>query len=136
MIRSFHPYWEDAHRLLLEISNKEQATNTQNKQAIMELWNSLDNAFLTTFEESILNIYVKAIQAINLTSEQVTLRTKIAKLIMIQQRLHQNTSNGYRVNITAIESSLSNDDLLSYFLSVSREFYHIWLSAQLNSNSS
>lgn len=134
LVRSFHPYWEDANSLFLERNDKKQAYNAKNKQAIMKLWNNLSDAFLTTFEESILSIYVKAIKAISITNEQITLRTKIAKLIIIKQRAHQNTPSGYRDNIAAIESGLSNDDLLAYFLSVSREFHHIWLSAQLSSN--
>ncbi len=81
-----------------------------------------------------LTMYTRAIKAINIPNEQVKLRVNIAKLIIIEQRIYQNLSEGYRENINALKYKFSNDDLLSYFLSVSREFYTIWSDVQFTYN--
>jgi len=131
LIRSFYPFWENTHSVLLKNLNKPSG-NLDEKEAIMILWESLDNAFLTTIEESLLAAYTQAIQSINIPKDQIVLRIKIAKLILIKQRAFKNTANGYRHNIDAIQNDLSTKSLLAYFLSVSREFYSIWQSFQLN----
>ncbi len=127
LIRGFHPYWEKTHHILLQAleskANKEQAT-------IIKTWENLDNAFLTRIEESLLAAYTSAIHTIDIPDQQVVLRTKIAKLILIKQRTFDKTSEGYRENISTIKKSFSSHDLLTYFLSVSREFHQLWLDAQ------
>lgn len=134
LIRSFYPFWYDAHSFLLDVNAKSVDQNNRDKQALIDLWDNLDKTFVTTLEESLLARYAKAIKAIDIPDEQIELRTKIAKLILIKQRSCESTPKGYRENINAIRESLSNDDLLTYFLSVSREFYTFWQSVQFSNN--
>lgn len=130
LIRGFHPYWKNAHSQLLE-SYYASINAPDEKQALIDFWNNLNHAFLTTLEESSLRAYAKAIESINVPEEQIELRTNIAKMILLKQRGYENTPKGYRANIRAIKMNLLNDDLLAYFLSVTREFYTIWQEAQV-----
>jgi len=132
LIRSFYPYWENTHRVQIQAIEKQTSNNDEEKKAIINVWEKLDNAFLTRIEESLLATYTSAINTIDIPDEQVQLRTKIAKLILIKQRAFDKTSQGYRRNISSIEKSLSSHDLLAYFLLVAREFHQLWLDAQFS----
>jgi hypothetical protein len=134
LIRSFYPYWKNAYSVSLEANHTISAKNNHERQAIIDLWNNLDGTFLTTLEESLIKNYTKAIKAINVPDEEIGLRTNLAKLLLIKLRAFEKSSKGYRANIDGIKNSLSNDDLFSYFLSVTREFYAIWVDAQLTHN--
>ncbi len=132
LIRGFYPYWENTHRALIQALVKEIDGNNSDKDTLVDAWESLDSAFLTRIEESLLAAYAAAIKTINIPKEQVTLRIKMVKLILIKQRLFDKTPQGYRENINDIRKSLTSDELLAYFLSVSREFHKIWLDAQFS----
>ena len=134
LIRSFYPYWKNAYRVLLEEHQAASANTNNEKKAIIDLWNNLDGTFLTTLEESLIQMYTKAIKTINVPDEEIGLRTNLAKLLLIKLRMFEKTSKGYRANIDSIKNNLSNDGLLSYFLSVAREFYPIWVNAQFPHN--
>ena len=131
VVRHFYPYWEGSHRVLLETNKQKSIESSQEKQTLMELWEKLDDAFVTSIEESLLTKYTHAIRSIHIPPKQIELRAKIAKLILIKQRPFKGTASGYRENIKLIEANLTTDDLHAYFLSVSREFYNIWVDAQL-----
>lgn len=132
LIRDFYPYWARAHALLLNEKNNRPDNTSQEKESFIIFWDNLSNAFVTVFEESLLASYTKAIKKINVPEEQVILRVKLVKLIIVKQRGYDKTPEGYRENIKAIKNSLSNHDLLTYFLSVARELYPIWLNSQVN----
>ena len=126
MIRSFFPYWQQ----LYEASPLEKSLNMSNVDEhtteLTHLWKDIDGAFITTIEEALISHYQQAIKKININEEEIKLRTKIVKVILLLQRKYDKTSSGYRTNIAHIESAFTNQDLLRYFLSVSREFYHVW----------
>jgi hypothetical protein len=134
MIRSFYPHWQQgngatSHQKSLNASNVADHT-----KGLMNLWKDIDAAFITTIEEALISHYQQAIKKIDINEEEVKLRTKIVKVILLMQRKHDKTANGYRTNIAHIQSAFTNQDLLRYFLSVSREFYHVWENAILNKN--
>ena len=129
--RQFYLFWLNTHQEQLESNYQKSIARKQENLALLDIWDKLDNTFLTTIEESVLNNYTKAIQSINITAEQVALRQKLAKLILIKQRDHDKTQIGYRQNINAIDDFFSEDKLLPYFLAVSREFYSIWSKTQI-----
>lgn len=123
LIRSFYPYWKNSSDALLESKKATESDDKTQTKSLMRLWDGVDDAFITTFEEGQLNRYINAIKKINLSEEEIMYRTKISKLIMIRQREHDGTASGYRDNIDQLRSTFSNKALLGYFLSVSREFY-------------
>lgn len=129
LIRSFYPFWSRKGNALSKAPTQYDLI-PQSKNLIL-LWSSLDSSFLTAIEESLLNIYIIAIKKINIKDEELELRIKIVKLILIKQRLFDKTTNGYRQNICQLNDYFSNDSLLEYVLSVSREFYTVWLDLQV-----
>lgn len=133
LIRKFYLFWLNAHQAMIEGKNQQPINIEKESKALLYLWGKLDSTFLTTIEESALKAYIKAIKSINIDDEHLELRNKLVKLIMIKQRDYENTAEGYRQNITAIEHYFSQDKLLNYFLSVAREFYSIWSKTQISS---
>lgn len=126
LVRSFFTYWKSTNKdLSLEkINNTSKISD--HTQELTRLWNDIDTAFITTIEEALLTHYQQAVKKINILEDEIKLRAKIAKVIIIRQRKYNKTPEGYRENITSVQSVFSNKDLLNYFLSVSREFYHSW----------
>ena len=134
MIRSFFYYWQQAYTG----STQEKPLNINqlddHTKELTNLWKDIDGAFITTIEEALISHYQQAIKKININEEEIKLRTKIVKVILVLQRKDDKTSSGYRTNIGHIENAFANQDLLRYFLSVSREFYHVWENAILKKN--
>jgi hypothetical protein len=126
LIRSFFAHWENANQEPSETNLLNSAKISDHTKELTRLWNDIDTAFITTIEESLLSHYQHAIKKLKLLDDELKLRVKIAKVIMIHQRKYNKTAAGYRANIADVQSVFSNKDLLSYFLSVSREFYHSW----------
>lgn len=131
LIRKFYPFWLDTHQALIDDETQHTFSIEKESKALLALWNKLDSTFLTTIEESALKAYMKAIKSMGIDDEQIVLRNKLVKLIMIKQRDFENTPAGYRQNIATIDDYFSQDKLLNYFLSVSREFYSIWSKTQI-----
>lgn len=134
LIRNFHPYWAIKDDKFLESKEQKPFDFRPKSKNLIPIWNSLDHTFLTTLEESMLSVYVKAVKEIKVTGEELELRVKITKLIIIKQRNYEKTANGYRQNIDYLKHYFSNDHLLEYFLSVAREFYSLWIDLQMSSS--
>lgn len=131
LIRDFYPHWKNANDILAEMEGEQAVDVDSQRKELLSLWSSIDNEFLTTLEECELNHYSMAIKKINVLNQEIQLRTKIAKVIIIKQRQYDKTSEGYRDNINEIQHYFSNERLIDYFLSVSREFYGIWLDSTI-----
>ena len=131
LIRDFYPHWKNANDILAEMEGDPAADIDAQRKELLCLWSSIDNEFLTTLEECELNHYSAAIKKINVLNQEIQLRMKIAKVIIIKQRQYDKTSEGYRNNINEIQHYFSNERLIDYFLSVSREFYGIWLDSTI-----
>lgn len=126
LVRSFFTYWKSANEdLSLEKTSSSPKISDHIKE-LTRLWNDIDATFITTIEEALLSHYQQAVKKINILEDEIKLRAKIAKVIIIRQRKYNKTPEGYRENITNVQSVFLNKDLLNYFLSVSREFYHSW----------
>lgn len=132
LIRSFHPCWKKANGALVEGSQDQKTDDSSQKKNLIQLWGDIDDAFVTTLEEGQLRHYLASVKRIEVLDEEVQLRMKIAKVIIIKQRQHVKTPDGYRNNINEIQHYFSNARLLDYFLSVSREFYSIWCDSTLS----
>lgn len=126
LVRHFFSYWQHAHTDLMVEKPPKKNHITQHTKELTRIWQEIDSAFITTIEEAVLRRYQLAIQKINILDEEIQIRIKIAKVIMIYQRKYDKTPVGYRANIADVKEVFSNKDLLNYFLSVSREFYHSW----------
>lgn len=126
LVRSFYTHWRNVNQKLSEENSLHFAKISDHTKELTRLWNDIDTAFITTIEEALLSHYQDAIKKIKLLDDELKLRVKIAKVIMIHQRKYTKTAAGYRANIADVQSVFSNKDLLNYFLSVSREFYHSW----------
>lgn len=134
LIRSFYPFWSREGNPLSEVATQKKYDPIPQSKKLMLLWHGLDSTFLTVIEESLLNIYIKAIKK-NIQDQELELRIKIVKLILVKQRIFDKTARGYRQNINQLKVYFSNDSLLDYVLSVSREFYTVWLSLQIAKDS-
>ncbi len=126
LVRHFFGYWQHAHEGSMLENTPKLNHLVQHTKELTRIWQDIDSAFITTIEEAILKRYQQAIHKINILDEEIQIRIKIAKIIMIYQRKYDKTPEGYRTNIADIQGVFSNKDLLNYFLSVSREFYHSW----------
>ncbi len=126
LVRQFFSCWQHAHEGSMVENTPKLNHLPQHTKELTRIWQDVDSAFITTIEEAILKRYQQAIQKINILDEEVQIRIKIAKIVMIYQRKYDKTPEGYRTNIADIQGVFSNKDLLNYFLSVSREFYHSW----------
>lgn len=130
LIRSFYPYWQQTHQILMANNDKQQDSKEEERSELVNLWNELDKKFLTVEEKYLQTVYTNAIRSLDLQKKEMELRRDLVKLIMIQQRAYKNTKEGYRENVHTMEKNLKGDDLLAYFLSTSREFYPTWVEAQ------
>ncbi|PCI60052.1 MAG: hypothetical protein COB34_03000 [Methylophilaceae bacterium] len=134
LVRSFHPCWKKTNDILADGNKDQPLDGNAHKKDLIQLWGGIDDAFVTTIEESQLSRYLADVQRIGVLDEEVQLRMKIAKVIIIKQRQHTKTSIGYRNNINEIQHYFSNARLLDYFLSVSREFYSVWLDSKITAS--
>lgn len=130
LIRNFYPHWINANDVLVE-ENNGLGTGSP-REALIRLWRSIDDAFITTLEGCQLSRYSEAIKQINVLNDEVKFRTKIAKVIIINQRRYAKTQEGYRSNVDELQGYFTNARLIDYFLSVSREVYRIWFDSSVS----
>jgi hypothetical protein len=129
LARSFFPYWVNANNALIEKNNEQSLSVDSNENKFMQLWNSADDAFLSTSEGEQLNQYINAMEQHYVSEKEIDTRKKMATVILIEQRKY-NQISAYRTNINNIQSHFSSAEMREYFLVVSREFYSFWADAQ------
>ena len=113
-----------------DASNKADLLEDIHKETLMDLWHALQGKTLTlsASDNEKLNRYVDAMHTVKLAEREVEVRSKIAKLILIEQRQHALTSDSYRENIKKIINLISSARLQDYVLDVAREFHHFCLN--------
>ena len=98
---------------------------------LIEKWNDVDNVKLSNIEHDKLQLYVQALIDLALNFEAVRTRKKFAKIIVLELRDQADKSQkSYRAVINKVKTAIQKDDLRSFFIQVSREFYHFWMEEQ------
>lgn len=128
LARSFYRYWRSANEALADVD--QAAINEAQKEALLAIWNDIDEAFLSSQEEWQLSLYTNAMRKIAVPAREVDIRQKIAKLVLVKLRQYSHTEESYRLTINCVQPLFSRSDMQEYFLVVSREFYHFWTERQ------
>ncbi|PPC88366.1 MAG: hypothetical protein CTY37_01205 [Methylotenera sp.] len=137
LAREFYRCWRSANRSLAEL-NKDQITKliTQ-KEEFIKLWENIDYEFLSDEENESLTRYTESMRQKGLVEKDIMISQKIAKVILLELRSDPSvTDDSYRAAIDRTLALFERLDLKTFFLIVSREFYHFWVISdqQLISN--
>lgn len=91
------------------------------------VWESLAQEKFSTAESWALKSYTKAMKDIDVTEDVITVRSKMAKIILMRLRqapIHQN--NAYRITVDATTALFEQKNSRKVFSMVAREFYYFW----------
>lgn len=130
LVRQFYPFLVNANRALMAMSEGQYPEGLAQKETFIEMWNGLDGVELSPLADEILIRYTEAMKSMGLRSKEVDVRTKIAKVILVESIKYHQTAEGYRTNTEAIQSCFSSVRLRDYVLVVAREFYRFWSDTQ------
>lgn len=123
MARKFYRYWKAANRLVDE-SNQKDINLMAKKMAFIQLWDSIDDKFLTALEICQLAQYTDSLNDKRLPEKNIIQSSKIAKIIIIELRNEQpNFYENYRHAIDITKVLFEGEELEKLFLIVSREFH-------------
>jgi hypothetical protein len=132
LARDFYPFWVQEVRP--EISFGQPFDNTRpflnkdpHKGAFIQAWNSIDNHAFNLTEQQVIETYVNALGRLVLKSDAITVRAKLAKLILQQvATVRLGDGQAYRSAVDQLYQQIHRPDFKSYFLEVAREFYYFW----------
>lgn len=128
LARKFYPYCGGISRNIAERQIDEPLNFTERKNALLKLWDNLDNEFFYDMEISTLGLYVDFMRENHYSENDIYISEKIAKIVTLEIRnLQSNQENTFRNAIDNTQILFENDDLKKLFIIVSREYYNFWL---------
>ena len=131
LAREFYRIWRSANRSLAEVSKEESLKLIAQKEEFMKVWDSIDYAFMSDGENHALSLYTDSMAQKVLAEKDIIISQKIAKVILLELRNDPtNTEDSYRVAIDRTLALFERLDLKTFFLIVSREFYHFWQASE------
>ena len=131
LAREFYRIWRSANRSLAEVSKDESLMLIAQKEEFMKVWDSIDYAFMSDEENHALTLYTDSMVQKVLAEKDIIISQKIAKVILLELRNDlTNTEDSYRVAIDRTLALFERLDLKTFFLIVSREFYHFWQASE------
>ena len=127
LAREFYRNWRSANRSLAEVSKDQSLKLIAQKEEFMKVWEGIDSAFLSDEENEALTLYTDSMILKLLVEKDIIISQKIAKVILLELRNDPaNTEDSYREAIDRTLVLFERLDLKTFFLIVSREFYHFW----------
>ncbi len=133
--RAFYPFWINEHKLAYKTPNQALLkANTSDieaqKKATSALWNTIDTEFFSSEENEKIDLYTASMLDKGISSEQISTKQKLAKIIIKQYRNEERDLHSYRKVVDKTQHLFSRQDLQEFFLVVSREFHSYWLMLQ------
>lgn len=130
LARSFYPYWLNASNAFMDSSDENFSKDMANRESIIDTWKCIDEVSLSPLANEQLRRYADAMKTISISSKEIDVRKKIAKVILFESVKYDQTADGYRATTDAIKSRFTSVRLKDYVLSVSRDFYRFWSDTQ------
>lgn len=128
LAREFYRFWRIANRSLAEINNDQALKLNAQKEAFIKLWDSIDQGFFSDAENWPLTLYAESMRQIGVSEKDIHISQRIAKVITLELRNDRsNPDDTYRDAIDRTQEQFVRQDLKTFFLIVSREFYHFWV---------
>lgn len=132
LAREFYPFWINESELATEINHEQNFKLNIHKEEFIDLWNSINQEFFSDEENWPLNLYIASMRKIGVSEKAIDVNQKIAQVITIELRNdHSSPEETYRDAINRTQHLFSRQDLIAFFLIVSREFYHFWIEQPL-----
>ena len=133
--RAFYPFWINEHKLVYKTLfqsafKPNTAEKEAQKKATSALWNTIDTEFFSSEENEPIDLYTASLLDKGISSEQITTKQKLAKIIIKQYRNEEQDLHSYRKVVDKTQHLFSRQDLQEFFLVVSREFHSYWLMLQ------
>lgn len=126
--REFYRLWRGAYRSQTEMNNSKTLRLSAKKEAFIELWESIDQEFLSNAERWPLSLYAESMRKLGVSEKEINISQRIAKVITLELRNDPSSPNdNYRNAITITQVFFVKPDLNTFFLIVSREFYQFWI---------
>lgn len=126
--REFYRLWRGAYRSQTEMNNSKTLRLSAKKEAFIELWESIDQEFLSSAERWPLSLYAESMRKLGVSEKEINISQRIAKVITLELRNDPSSPNdNYRNAITITQVFFVKPDLNTFFLIVSREFYQFWI---------
>ena len=131
LAREFYPFWINESGFVDEINHEHVTKVNIRKEEFIDLWNSIDQEFFSDTENWTLTLYAESMRKLDVSERNINISQKIAKVITIELRNdHSNPEETYRDAINRTQHLFIRQDLIEFFLIVSREFYHFWIGQQ------
>ena len=128
--RSFYPYLVNASNADTKTKKTDDLAFNSQKETLMDVWHEIESIALSPSETEVLARYVGAERPHRVTEKEIEVRSKIAKVIIVEQRKLKPTAESYREIVASIQTLISSARLKDYILEVAREFYPFYLNTQ------
>lgn len=131
LAREFYGYLKHANSVIKQPDDHQNLYADSQKECFNRLWNHIDDEFLSSLEESQLDLYINAMRKIAVANDEIVLRHKIAKIFLIKLRAFSHIDDSYRLATNHVSAFYTKPEMEDFFLVVSREFYSFWYEAQI-----
>jgi hypothetical protein len=128
LAREFYLTWRSANNPT-SLTDKDQTIKLMaKKEAFIKKWDNIDLEILTNEENLVLSLYTESMRKRGLILNDIIISQKIAKVIILELRVDYSTTDlSFRNAIDRALELFERLDLKTFFLTVSREFYHFWV---------
>lgn len=124
LARAFYPVWRNSYKLQKDVAIVNTEPQNVELQNLINLWKSIESESFSELESGRLNVYINSMKQIKVSDKEINTRAKIAKLISIKLRGSQSDlKSDYRTTVKSLELLFSNQNLIDYYLVVSREYF-------------
>ena len=136
LAREFYLTWRSANKPTSQIDKEQTLKSNAKKEAFIKLWENIDLEVLTDEENLAISLYTKSMLKKGLNEKDIIISQRISKVILLELRLDYSTTDlSFRNAIDRTLEFFERLELKTFFLIVSREFYHFWVvNGQLSEN--
>ena len=136
LAREFYLTWRSANKPTSQIDREQSIKLMAKKEAFIKLWENINLEILTDEENLALSLYTESMTAKGLIEKDIIISQKIAKVILLELRVdYSTTDHSFRNAIDRTLELFERLELKTFFLIVSREFYHFWVvNGQMSEN--
>ena len=125
LAREFYPFCRNNFGLAEDGGTK----NDESRQEFIRVWNTVDDEFFYEAETKAIHKYMMSMENKATPEEDDHIRAKIAKVIILEIRNHDQASkSSYRTAINIKQKYFSYHDMQGLYFDVSREFYNYWVN--------
>ena len=136
LAREYYLTWRNTNKPTSQIDRDQALKLIAKKEAFIKVWDNIDLEILTDEENLALSLYTESMTKKGLVEKDIIISQKIAKVILLELRVdYSTTDHTFRNTIDKALELFERLDLKTFFLIVSREFYHFWVvNGQLSDN--